>query len=217
MFENERSLLVGVTFHAGLVRANGHLCLFLIKTAVRVVTIAAVHRALKHFVTERLRELSLNLSVAAHAELRFAVLKHRPICLVGPLCRCPAYLNDRTGTLRCEGGPVSGMAVGASYVVAPVVAAAEIIVVFLAGVTRKASFGRRFRIHLEENLDLSLVSAAINVGLSRAVTRFAADHLSLPGRYRAELSVFGHRYPIELRLVTTSAGFAADVVVLYRG
>ena len=107
MFENEWSLFVGVTFHTCLIGAYCHLCLLLVEPAVRIVAIAAVHRALKHFVTERLRELSLNLSVAGHAELRFAVLKHRPICLVGPLRRCRAYLNDRADSLWCESGPVS--------------------------------------------------------------------------------------------------------------
>ena len=74
MFEDERSLLVGVAFDARLVRAHGHLGLLLIEAAVRVVAIAAIHRALKHFVTEWLRELSVDLGVAGHTKLRLAVL-----------------------------------------------------------------------------------------------------------------------------------------------
>ena len=102
VFENERSLLFGVTFHTGLVRTYRKLCLFLIETAVRVMTIAAAHGALKHLMTKRLRELSFDLAVTAYAELRFAVLEHCPIRHIGTLSRGRADLSDRKRMLRCE-------------------------------------------------------------------------------------------------------------------
>ena len=64
MFENERTLLVGVAFHAGLVGSDGELGLFLIEAAVRVVTIAAAHCPFQHLVSERFGELRFDLAVA---------------------------------------------------------------------------------------------------------------------------------------------------------
>jgi hypothetical protein len=53
MLENERPLLIAVTADAGLVSADRKPGLFLFKAAVRIMAIAARHRALKHFVPER--------------------------------------------------------------------------------------------------------------------------------------------------------------------
>src|SRR4026209_1844162 len=45
MFVNKGTLFVDVTLDAGCVGASGESCLFEFKTAVRIVTIAALHRA----------------------------------------------------------------------------------------------------------------------------------------------------------------------------
>jgi hypothetical protein len=57
MFEYERTLLVGVAFHAGLVSSDGQFGLLLIEPAVRVVAIAAAHRPFQDFVAEGFGEL----------------------------------------------------------------------------------------------------------------------------------------------------------------
>jgi hypothetical protein len=72
MFVNKGTLFVDVTLDAGCVGASGESCLFEFKTAVRIVTIAALHRAFQHLVMERQVELVLGLHVATQAELRFA-------------------------------------------------------------------------------------------------------------------------------------------------
>ena len=52
VFISERSLLVRVTFNAGSIAAGGQARLFEFETAMRVVTIAATHRALHDFMME---------------------------------------------------------------------------------------------------------------------------------------------------------------------
>jgi len=69
MFVNKRTLLVCVTLYASSVCACRKSCLFELKPAVRIVTVAALHRAFQHFVVERQIELVLDLRVATQAEL----------------------------------------------------------------------------------------------------------------------------------------------------
>ena len=73
MLVNERTLLVGVTLDASGVGAGRQSGLFEFETAVRIVTIAALHRAFQHLVMERQVELVLCFAVTTQAELRFAV------------------------------------------------------------------------------------------------------------------------------------------------
>ena len=72
MFVDKRTLLVCVTLDAGGVRAGGEPRLLELKTAVRIVAIAAFQRAFKHLVMERQLELVLGLAMTTHTELRFA-------------------------------------------------------------------------------------------------------------------------------------------------
>lgn len=65
VFKNEGALLVGVAFNAGGVGAGRQSALFQLKAAVRIVTIAALHRAFKHFVMEGCVELMFDFRVAA--------------------------------------------------------------------------------------------------------------------------------------------------------
>ena len=43
---------------------------------MRIVTIAALHCALEHFVVERLGKLCLGFAMTAYTKLRFALLEH---------------------------------------------------------------------------------------------------------------------------------------------
>ena len=69
---SERPLLIGMALYASCICACRQSCLFEFETAVRIVTIAAFHRAFQHLVMKWLVEVGLNFIVAADAELRLA-------------------------------------------------------------------------------------------------------------------------------------------------
>ena len=71
----ERTLLVCMTLYAGRICSGGQPGLFELETAVRIVTITALHRAFKHLVVKRFVEVGLNFVVATDAELRFTDLE----------------------------------------------------------------------------------------------------------------------------------------------
>jgi hypothetical protein len=73
MLKNKRSLLIRVTLDASCIGSRRQSCLFELKTTVRIVTIAALHRAFQHFVMERQIELVLRLAMTTETKLRFAV------------------------------------------------------------------------------------------------------------------------------------------------
>jgi hypothetical protein len=83
VFENERALFVAVALDTRGVGADGKLCLLLFESAVRIMTIAAVHRAFEYFVMERLAELSLCFGMTRHAELGLVRAEHRTRRLSG--------------------------------------------------------------------------------------------------------------------------------------
>jgi len=70
VFVRERSLLIHVALNASRVSSRSQARLFQLETAVRVMTVAAPHRALEHLVMEGHRELRLHLSVTTGAKLR---------------------------------------------------------------------------------------------------------------------------------------------------
>ncbi len=79
MLKREWTLLVVVAFNTSGVRSDCELGLLRFKTAMSVMTVAALHGPFQHLVLEGLAELSFCLSVASHAQLRFALLQHRNI------------------------------------------------------------------------------------------------------------------------------------------
>ena len=79
MFVNERSLLVYVTLDASRVGAGSESRLLKFEAAVRIVAIAALHRAFQHLVMEGQIELVLRLAMTTQAKLRFAVSKQLEI------------------------------------------------------------------------------------------------------------------------------------------
>ena len=72
---SERALLVCVTLYAGRIGAGCEPCLLELEAAVRIVAVAALHRAFKHLVMKRFGEVGLNFVVTAYAQLRFAQLE----------------------------------------------------------------------------------------------------------------------------------------------
>src|SRR3954454_23907037 len=73
---------VCMALHAARVGTNCKPRLFHLETTVRIVAIAAVHRALEHLVMKWLCELRLDLIVAADAKLRFALFEHGLAALI---------------------------------------------------------------------------------------------------------------------------------------
>jgi hypothetical protein len=72
---SKRTLLVGVTLYARCIRAGCESCLLELETAVRIVTITALHRAFEDLVMERLVEIRLYFVMTIYAELRLADLE----------------------------------------------------------------------------------------------------------------------------------------------
>ena len=72
---SERTLLVCMTLYAGGIGAGCEPCFLEFKAAVRIVAVAALHRALKHLVMKRFGEVGLNFVVAAYAQLWFTELE----------------------------------------------------------------------------------------------------------------------------------------------
>ena len=85
MFVDKRSLLICVTLDASCVRAGRKSGLLKLETAVRIMAIAALHRAFQHLVMEGQTKLVLDLAVTAYAKLRFAHLEQTQIREAGLL------------------------------------------------------------------------------------------------------------------------------------
>ena len=131
---------------------------------------------------ERFAELSLCLVMARHTKLRLVRFEHCLVGLTGLLCCRVLHIRDRTGLVIAESRAVSGMAVGTANVVAPVIAASEIIVAFLAGVACETGFRRGLGVKTLERNYFRYITGAFDVFLTGSMARFASDYLSLPGR-----------------------------------
>jgi hypothetical protein len=82
----EGTLLVSVTLDAGGIRSSRQPGLLEFETAMRIVTITALHDAFENFVMERFVEIRLHFTVTTHAKLRLANLQHvqsRKVGLLG--------------------------------------------------------------------------------------------------------------------------------------
>ena len=69
---SERPLLIRMALYASRICARRESGLFEFETAVRIVTIAAFHRAFQHLVMKGFVEVGLNFVVATDAELWLA-------------------------------------------------------------------------------------------------------------------------------------------------
>lgn len=95
VFKDKRTLFIGVAFDARRIRADRQIGLLGFKTAVGVMTIAALHRAFHNFVAERLAELRLHFRVTAYTKLRLAHFQHRGRSDVRFLSGRIIYQRDR--------------------------------------------------------------------------------------------------------------------------
>ena len=76
VFVSKRPLLIHVALNASGVGAGRESGLLQLETAMRIVTIAATHRAFQHLVMERRSELRLDFAVTTRTELRIVRLQH---------------------------------------------------------------------------------------------------------------------------------------------
>ena len=85
---NKRTLLVSVTLDAGSINASRQSRLFQLKSAMRVVAIATLHRTFQHFVMERQVELVLCFAMTTQAKLWLALSQQLQIRQAGFLRVC---------------------------------------------------------------------------------------------------------------------------------
>lgn len=76
VFVGEWSLLISVALNASRIRARSEPRLFKLEAAMRVVTIAALHRPFENFVMEGRIKRRLHFTMAPQTKLRLANLQH---------------------------------------------------------------------------------------------------------------------------------------------
>lgn len=154
VFVRKWTLLVGVALDAGGITAGRQPRLFQLEAAVRVMTIAATHRAFQHLVMEWHVELRFHFTVTALAKLRVAGAQHPSRPEPGLLSIDGRHVIVRTRQVSTGRRAVWRVTVGASHIIAPVFAAPKVVALFFSGVTGQTSFGSFFRRQVGERLDL---------------------------------------------------------------
>jgi len=104
------------------------------------------------------------------------------------------------------------VAIGATDIVTPVLATAEVVVLFSAGVTSQTGLGDLFRRLVLERNDLLRI-ALFAVCLAGTVARLAAGHLVFPTADFYELGVRRVREIFELIFVTIFASLATYILI----
>ena len=107
---------------------------------------------------------------------------------------------------------MSRVTVSATDVVAPVFAAAEVVVLLFAGVAAQTRFGDLFRRFVLEGDDLLWV-AFFGVRLAWSMTRLATGYLVVPTADLDELSVRRMRERFELIFMAILASLTAHIVL----
>ena len=210
VLEDERPLLVRVALQARSVRARGQPRLLRLEPAVRVVAVGAFHRAFQHLVMERHCELRLGLVVALHAQLLLCVLEHLQRGRFGFERRRLRSEGQRI-CLRLRHLTVRAVTIHAADVVAPVLAAQVVVMLFPTRVARQTGFRDLLRALVFKSPNLRLIASALDVRLARPVAGFAPLLGGRPVGF-VQLAVRGLREVVELLLVASLTGFAPDVV-----
>ncbi len=135
MLVNKRSLFVCMALDAGSIGAGSQSSLFEFKAAMWIVAVAAPHRALQHLMVERQVELVLGLAVTTEAKLWLALSEQAYVGKAWLLCVCRGDKDVRSCELPAGRWRVGRVTVDTADVVAPVLAAAEVVVFLSAGVT----------------------------------------------------------------------------------
>ena len=106
------------------------------------------------------------------------------------------------------------MAISATDVVAPVLAASKVVMFLFAGVAAQARFRDLFRSFIFEGDDLFRI-AFLTVGFAWTMAGFATGHLIFPAADFDELSVGSLRKRFELIFVAILASVATYVVLSF--
>jgi hypothetical protein len=104
------------------------------------------------------------------------------------------------------------MAIGTSYVVAPMLTAAEVVMFLFSCVAGKTSLRRLFRRFSLEGYDFLRI-AFFGVSFARTVTRLATRHLSFPTAYSRQPRMRGVREGFELIFMAVFACFATNILI----
>ena len=213
VLEDERPLLVCVALHAGRIRARRQSRLLGLESAVRVMAIAATHGPFEHLVMERLIELMFDFGVTLQAELRLALPQELNRREAGLLSVSGRDEDVRFRTVYARVSAVRRVAIGATDIIAPMLAASEVVVFLFAGMACEAGLRNLLRGLTLESANLGLVAVRLDVRAARAMTGFTAAHTVLPARLFFELGVRGLGKIVELLFVAGPAGLCADVIV----
>jgi hypothetical protein len=188
MLVNEWTLFVGVTFNACGIRARCQSCLLEFKTAVWIVAVGTLHRTFEHLVVEGHIELVFDFRMTTQAKLRLVQFQQLDGRESRFLSVTGSDKNIRAGKIFSGPHRVRRVAIDTTNVVAPVLAAPEVVVLFLAGVTGKTRLGNVFRRHAFERDDFLWI-ALCDVCLAWPMARLATRHLVLPTADFYELRV----------------------------
>jgi hypothetical protein len=101
---------------------------------------------------------------------------------------------------------------GATNVIAPMLAPTKVIALFFAGVTTEATLGNLLGGLVLERNNFGDIAAAIDVRLARAVTRFASRDLVLPTTQSGQTGVRGMLVGLELNFVAGLTGVTTDIL-----
>ena len=138
------ALLISMALDARGISSSRQPRLLQFETAMRIVTIAALHHAFKNLVMKRFLKVWFYLTVTTNAQLRFTCLQQGYRREVGFFAI--RWINEsyraRDIPPRIHG--VRRVTIGAPDVIAPVFAAAEIVSFFATSVTSQTSFGDLF-------------------------------------------------------------------------
>ena len=211
VFISKRTLLVRVTFNASGISAGGQSRLLEFKTAMRVMTIDAAHRAFQDLMMEGRGERRFDFAVATEAKLRVAHFQHLDCREAGLFGVCRRHPSNRAGHVLVGCDQVWRMAISTADIVAPVLAAAEVIVLFPAGVASQAGLSSFFRRFILKGNDLGGVALG-DVILARAMAGLATSNFSLPTAYRSKHGMRSMGISLELIFMAIFAGVAADVI-----
>ena len=211
MLVNKRPLLVRMTLDAGRIGARRQPGLLQFETAVRIVTIAALHRAFQHLVMKRQIELVLRLTMTAQTKLRLTGFQQLQIgeARLLRVCLRDEDVGGRQLPAACL--RVGRVTVSATDVVAPVLAAPEVVVFLFPRMTPQTCFRDLFRRFVLERDDLLRIPF-LAVRLPWTMTRLAASHLLFPTGQLCQLRMRGVGKILELIFVAVFTSIAAHII-----
>jgi hypothetical protein len=156
-------------------------------------------------------KLRFCFAVTTNAELRLAVTQHIYSEQIGVPPHGFGDTRIRSGITSLRNSRVRRVAIGAADIVAPVLTAAEVVVLFLSGVTAKAGFRRLFRRFRFERNDFLRI-AFFRVRLAWSMASLATGYEAFPTAAVREPRVRSVREGLELIFMAVLAGIAANVV-----